>query len=39
MVEAAAEASEELMNKYLEGVELTEEEIITGLPSGRWPAA
>ena len=27
MVEAAAEASEELMNKYLEGGELTEEEI------------
>lgn len=31
MVEAAAEASEELMNKYLEGGELTEEEIILGL--------
>ncbi|MDE0854724.1 MAG: elongation factor G [Nevskia sp.] len=27
MVEAAAEASDELMNKYLEGTELTEEEI------------
>jgi elongation factor G len=27
MVEAAAEASDELMNKYLEGIELTEEEI------------
>ncbi|PIF75378.1 translation elongation factor 2 (EF-2/EF-G) [Variovorax sp. 54] len=27
LVEAAAEASEELMNKYLEGTELTEEEI------------
>jgi elongation factor G len=31
MVEAAAEASEELMNKYLESGELTEEEIILGL--------
>jgi len=31
MVEAAAEASEELMNKYLESGELTEEEIIQGL--------
>ena len=31
MVEAAAEASEELMNKYLESGELTEEEIIKGL--------
>lgn len=31
MVESAAEASEELMNKYLEGGELTEEEIIGGL--------
>jgi len=31
MVEAAAEASEELMNKYLEEGELTEEEITTGL--------
>jgi elongation factor G len=31
MVEAAAEASEELMNKYLETGELTEEEIILGL--------
>ncbi|WP_202840636.1 elongation factor G [Luteimonas saliphila] len=31
MIEAAAEASEELMNKYLEGGELTEEEIINGL--------
>ncbi|MCX7813936.1 MAG: elongation factor G [Tepidimonas ignava] len=31
MVEAAAEASEELMNKYLETGELTEEEIIAGL--------
>ena len=31
MVEAAAEASEELMNKYLEGGDLTEEEIISGI--------
>ncbi|MBL39674.1 MAG: elongation factor G [Xanthomonadales bacterium] len=31
MVEAAAEASEELMEKYLEGGKLTEEEIISGL--------
>ena len=31
MVEAAAEASEDLMNKYLESGELTEEEIILGL--------
>ncbi len=31
MVEAAAEANEELMNKYLEGVELTEAEIKQGL--------
>jgi elongation factor G len=31
MVEAAAEASDELMNKYLEGVELTEEEIKFGI--------
>ena len=31
MVEAAAEASEELMNKYLESGELSEEEIILGL--------
>ena len=31
MVEAAAEASEDLMNKYLETGELTEEEIILGL--------
>jgi len=33
MVEAAAEASEELMNKYLETGELTEAEIKTGLRS------
>src|SRR5690606_19024248 len=31
MVEAAAEANEELMNKYLEGGELTEDEIKAGL--------
>jgi elongation factor G len=31
MVEAAAESSEELMNKYLEGGDLTEEEITSGL--------
>ncbi|MDP1635225.1 MAG: elongation factor G, partial [Gallionellaceae bacterium] len=31
MVESAAEASEELMNNYLENGELTEEEIIVGL--------
>ena len=31
MVEAAAEASEDLMNKYLEEGELTEEEIISGI--------
>jgi len=31
MVEAAAEASEDLMNKYLESGELTESEIILGL--------
>ena len=31
MVEAAAESSDELMHKYLEGVELSHEEIRTGL--------
>merc|ERR1711907_366299 len=31
MIEAAAEASDELMNKYLEGEELSEEEIRSGL--------
>jgi elongation factor G len=31
MIEAAAEASDELMNKYLEGAQLTEEEIKWGL--------
>jgi len=31
MVESAAEASEELMNNYLENVDLTEDEIVQGL--------
>jgi len=31
MIEAAAEANEDLMNKYLEGGDLTEEEILFGL--------
>jgi elongation factor G len=31
MIEAAAEATDELMDKYLEGVELTEEEIKLGI--------
>ena len=31
MIEAAAEATEELMDKYLDGVELTEEEIKQGI--------
>jgi elongation factor G len=34
MVEAAAEQTEELMEKYLEGEELTEEEIVAGLKKG-----
>ncbi len=34
MIEAAAEAIEELMEKYLEGEELTEEEIMNGLRTG-----
>ncbi|GMU45043.1 MAG: elongation factor G [Lysobacterales bacterium] len=34
MVEAAAETSEDLMNKYLEGEELSEAEIIGGLRAG-----
>jgi elongation factor G len=33
LVESAAEASEEYMEKYLEGVELTEEEIVDGIRS------
>ena len=31
MIEAAAESSEELMEKYFEGIELTEQEIMQGL--------
>ncbi len=34
MIESAAETSEDLMNKYLEGTELSEEEIITGIRNG-----
>jgi elongation factor G len=34
MVEAAAESSEDLMNKYLEGESLTDEEIIAGIRKG-----
>jgi elongation factor G len=34
MVESAAETSEDLMNKYLEGGELTEDEIISGIRAG-----
>jgi elongation factor G len=34
MVEAAAEMVEDLMNKYLDGVDLTEDEIIAGLRAG-----
>jgi len=34
MIESAAEGSEELMEKYLEGGELTQEEIISGLRAG-----
>jgi elongation factor G len=34
MVESAAETSEELMNKYLEGTDLTEAEIIEGIRVG-----
>jgi elongation factor G len=34
MVEAAAETSEELMNKYLEGDELSEQEVIAGIRAG-----
>ena len=39
MVEAAAETSEELMNKYLEGGELSEEEIVAGLRAGTLAAS
>ena len=38
MVEAAAEANEELMNKYLESGELTEAEITPASASARSPA-
>jgi elongation factor G len=34
MVEAAAETVEELMNKYLDGADLTEDEIVAGLRAG-----
>jgi elongation factor G len=34
MVEAAAETSEELMNKYLEGGDLSEEEVLAGIRAG-----
>jgi len=34
MIEAAAETSEDLMNKYFEGEELTEDEIIAGIKKG-----
>jgi len=34
MIEAAAEADDDLMNKYLEGEELTEDEIVMGLKKG-----
>jgi len=34
MIEAAAEADDDLMNKYLEGEELTEDEIVSGLKKG-----
>jgi elongation factor G len=34
MIEAAAETSEELMEKYLEGEELSEEEIMAGIKRG-----
>ena len=34
MIEAAAETTEELMNKYLDGGDLTEAEIIAGIRAG-----
>jgi elongation factor G len=39
MVEAAAETSEELMNKYLEDGDLSEEEVIAGLRAGTLAAS
>jgi elongation factor G len=39
LVEAAAETSEDLMNKYLEGEELSEEEIIAGIRAATVSAA
>jgi len=36
MIEAAAEASDELMEKYLEGGELTAEEIKAGIRKRTW---
>ena len=36
MIEAAAEANESLMNKYLEGTELSEDEIKAGLRERSW---
>ena len=39
MVEAAAETSEELMNKYLEEGELSEEEIMQGIRAGTLTAS
>ena len=36
MVEAAAEANDDLMNKYLEGIELSKEEIVAGCVHVRW---
>jgi elongation factor G len=36
MIEAAAEANEDLMNKYLEGEELTQDEIKVGLRERSW---
>ena len=39
MVESAAETSEELMNKYLEGGTLSEDEIIAGIRAGTLAAS